>query len=66
MDECNLITLGLVQDLTLLFLQMVFSQDRHEDVLDLCLVQFEPDSAEYIRVTWSSSLTSCVDVGPLL
>lgn len=31
-------------------LKMVFSQDRHEDVLDLCLVQFEPDSAEYIRV----------------
>lgn len=31
-------------------LKMVFSQDRHEDVLDLCLVQFEPDSADYIRV----------------
>uniref|UniRef100_A0A3Q3G077 Mitochondrial ribosomal protein S22 n=1 Tax=Labrus bergylta TaxID=56723 RepID=A0A3Q3G077_9LABR len=31
-------------------LKMVFSQDRHEDVLDLCLVQFEPDSSEYIRV----------------
>ncbi|KAI3354519.1 hypothetical protein L3Q82_019026, partial [Scortum barcoo] len=31
-------------------LKMVFSQHRHEDVLDLCLVQFEPDSAEYIRV----------------
>lgn len=30
--------------------QMVFSQDRHEDVLDLCLVQFEPDSSEYIKV----------------
>ncbi|XP_010770755.1 28S ribosomal protein S22, mitochondrial-like [Notothenia coriiceps] len=29
---------------------MVFSQDRHEDVLDLCLVQFEPDSSEFIRV----------------
>lgn len=29
---------------------MVFSEDRHEDVLDLCLVQFEPDSSEYIRV----------------
>lgn len=29
---------------------MVFSQDRHEDVLDLCLVQFEPDSSDYIRV----------------
>ena len=32
--------------------QMVFTQDRHEDVLDLCLVQFEPDSSEYIRVRW--------------
>ncbi|XP_023280799.1 28S ribosomal protein S22, mitochondrial [Seriola lalandi dorsalis] len=31
-------------------LKMVFSQDRHADVLDLCLVQFEPDSSEYIRV----------------
>lgn len=31
-------------------LKLVFSQDRHEDVLDLCLVQFEPDSSEYIRV----------------
>ncbi|XP_029964431.1 small ribosomal subunit protein mS22 isoform X1 [Salarias fasciatus] len=31
-------------------LKMVFSQNRHEDVLDLCLVQFEPDSSEYIRV----------------
>ncbi|XP_070761336.1 small ribosomal subunit protein mS22 isoform X2 [Enoplosus armatus] len=31
-------------------LKMVFSQDRHEDVLDRCLVQFEPDSSEYIRV----------------
>ncbi|TKS81405.1 28S ribosomal protein S22, mitochondrial [Collichthys lucidus] len=31
-------------------LKMVFSQDRHEDVLDLCLVQFEPDSSEYIRI----------------
>lgn len=29
---------------------MVFSQDRHQDVLDLCLVQFEPDSADYINV----------------
>ncbi|XP_056297048.1 28S ribosomal protein S22, mitochondrial [Pseudoliparis swirei] len=31
-------------------LRMVFSQDRHEDVLDMCLVQFEPDSSDYIRV----------------
>ncbi|XP_058488995.1 28S ribosomal protein S22, mitochondrial [Solea solea] len=31
-------------------LKIVFSQDRHEDVLDLCLVQFDPDSSEFIRV----------------
>ncbi|XP_022048721.1 28S ribosomal protein S22, mitochondrial [Acanthochromis polyacanthus] len=31
-------------------LKLVYSQDRHEDVLDLCLVQFEPDSSEYIKV----------------
>ncbi|KAF0030678.1 hypothetical protein F2P81_017409 [Scophthalmus maximus] len=31
-------------------LKLVFSQDRHEDVLNLCLVQFEPDSAEYIKI----------------
>lgn len=31
-------------------LKMVFSQDRHEDVLNLCLVQFEPDSSDYIKV----------------
>ncbi|XP_021172537.2 28S ribosomal protein S22, mitochondrial isoform X2 [Fundulus heteroclitus] len=31
-------------------LKTVFSQDRHEDVLDLCLVQFDPDSSDYIRV----------------
>ncbi|KAG7268819.1 hypothetical protein CRUP_003703 [Coryphaenoides rupestris] len=28
----------------------VFSEDRHEDVLKLCLVQFEPDSPEYIKI----------------
>ncbi|CAL1571651.1 unnamed protein product [Knipowitschia caucasica] len=31
-------------------MKMVFSQDRHEDILNLCLVQFEPDSSHYIRV----------------
>ncbi|XP_030072725.1 small ribosomal subunit protein mS22 [Microcaecilia unicolor] len=31
-------------------LPIVFQQDRHEDVLNLCIIQFEPDSAEYIRV----------------
>ncbi|KAF7243289.1 28S ribosomal protein S22, mitochondrial [Varanus komodoensis] len=28
----------------------VFLQDRHEDLLDHCLVQFEPDSSDYIRL----------------
>ncbi|MBN3300644.1 RT22 protein, partial [Amia calva] len=31
-------------------MKVVFLQDRHEDILDLCLVQFEPDSSEYIKV----------------
>nr|XP_055051556.1 28S ribosomal protein S22, mitochondrial [Misgurnus anguillicaudatus] len=31
-------------------LKVVFEQDRHEDVLNYCVVQFEPDSAEFIRV----------------
>ncbi|XP_029629501.1 28S ribosomal protein S22, mitochondrial [Salmo trutta] len=31
-------------------LKVVFGQARHEDMLDLCQVQFEPDSSEYIRV----------------
>nr|XP_033815220.1 28S ribosomal protein S22, mitochondrial isoform X2 [Geotrypetes seraphini] len=31
-------------------LPIVFQQDRHEDVLNLCIIQFEPDSAEYIRI----------------
>ncbi|XP_072330662.1 small ribosomal subunit protein mS22 isoform X1 [Scyliorhinus torazame] len=31
-------------------LLVVFAQDRYEDILDLCLNQFEPDSADYIRV----------------
>ncbi|XP_058846369.1 small ribosomal subunit protein mS22-like isoform X2 [Acipenser ruthenus] len=31
-------------------LMVVFLQDRHEDILDLCLVQFEPDSPDYRRV----------------
>lgn len=30
---------------------MVFSQNRHKDVLDLCVVQFEPDSKDYIKVS---------------
>ncbi|KAL9971025.1 hypothetical protein ACROYT_G023502, partial [Oculina patagonica] len=31
-------------------LKTVFQQNRHEDILDLACVQFEPDSADYIRV----------------
>ncbi|XP_029571553.1 28S ribosomal protein S22, mitochondrial [Salmo trutta] len=38
-------------------LKMVFGQDRHEDVLDRCQVQFEPDSSEYIRVTLLNRLS---------
>ncbi|XP_070800970.1 small ribosomal subunit protein mS22 isoform X2 [Pituophis catenifer annectens] len=28
----------------------MFLQDRHEEFLDRCLLQFDPDSAEYIRI----------------
>ncbi|KAM6326701.1 small ribosomal subunit protein mS22 [Podargus strigoides] len=28
----------------------VFQQDRHEDILNRCIAQFEPDSPDYIRV----------------
>ncbi|KAM3932615.1 small ribosomal subunit protein mS22 isoform 2-T2 [Leptodactylus fuscus] len=31
-------------------LKLMFQQDRHEEVLNRCLVQFEPDAAEYIKV----------------
>lgn len=31
--------------------QTVFQQDRHEDILNMCIAQFEPDSADYIRVS---------------
>ncbi|XP_013361714.1 PREDICTED: 28S ribosomal protein S22, mitochondrial isoform X2 [Chinchilla lanigera] len=31
-------------------LKNMYSQDRHADVLNLCIAQFEPDSAEYIKV----------------
>ncbi|XP_060098152.1 small ribosomal subunit protein mS22 [Heteronotia binoei] len=31
-------------------LMTVFHQDRHEELLNLCLLQFEPDSSDYIRV----------------
>ncbi|XP_051874278.1 28S ribosomal protein S22, mitochondrial [Pristis pectinata] len=31
-------------------LMVVFAQDHLEDILDLCIVQFEPNSADYIRV----------------
>ncbi|KFQ22551.1 hypothetical protein N332_09378, partial [Mesitornis unicolor] len=29
----------------------VFQQDRHEDILNMCIAQFEPDSPDYIRVS---------------
>ncbi|XP_070609378.1 small ribosomal subunit protein mS22 [Erythrolamprus reginae] len=28
----------------------IFLQDRHEEFLDRCLLQFDPDSADYIRI----------------
>ncbi|MEE6500713.1 hypothetical protein FKM82_003895 [Ascaphus truei] len=31
-------------------MQIMFQQDRHEEFLTRCLTQFEPDSAEYIRM----------------
>ncbi|XP_019359217.1 PREDICTED: 28S ribosomal protein S22, mitochondrial isoform X2 [Gavialis gangeticus] len=31
-------------------LVQVLRQDRHEDALNLCIAQFEPDSADYIRI----------------
>ncbi|KAM6160562.1 small ribosomal subunit protein mS22 [Erethizon dorsatum] len=31
-------------------LKTMYSQDRHADVLNLCIAQFEPDSPEYIKV----------------
>ncbi|KAM9315812.1 small ribosomal subunit protein mS22 [Gastrophryne carolinensis] len=31
-------------------MQLLFQQDRHEELLNRCIVQFEPDSAEYIQV----------------
>uniref|UniRef100_A0A8C5QD74 Mitochondrial ribosomal protein S22 n=1 Tax=Leptobrachium leishanense TaxID=445787 RepID=A0A8C5QD74_9ANUR len=31
-------------------MQAMFQQDRHEELLNRCLTQFDPDSAEYIRV----------------
>ncbi|XP_006900411.1 PREDICTED: 28S ribosomal protein S22, mitochondrial-like [Elephantulus edwardii] len=31
-------------------LKTMYRQDRHADVLNLCVAQFEPDSAEYIKV----------------
>uniref|UniRef100_A0A8C6QNK2 Mitochondrial ribosomal protein S22 n=1 Tax=Nannospalax galili TaxID=1026970 RepID=A0A8C6QNK2_NANGA len=31
-------------------LRTMYSQDRHADVLNLCIAQFEPDSTDYIKV----------------
>ena len=41
--RCTLTAMGL-------FLQVVFEQMRHVDVLDLVSLQCEPDSPDYIRV----------------
>lgn len=38
-------------------MQVVFEQDRHEDVLNQCVVQFEPDSAEFKNVSFFVLLT---------
>ncbi|XP_069583918.1 small ribosomal subunit protein mS22 [Ranitomeya imitator] len=31
-------------------MKLLFQQDRHEELLNRCLVQFEPDAADYIRI----------------
>ncbi|XP_073530533.1 small ribosomal subunit protein mS22 [Phyllobates terribilis] len=31
-------------------IKLLFQQDRHEELLNRCLVQFEPDAADYIRI----------------
>lgn len=36
--------------------QTVFSEDHHEHVLNLCLAQFEPDSADYIKVLYGTKM----------
>ncbi|XP_020035764.2 small ribosomal subunit protein mS22 isoform X2 [Castor canadensis] len=35
-------------------LKTMYSQDRHADVLNLCVAQFEPDSTEYIKVHYQT------------
>jgi len=32
--------------------QVAFDQDKHEDVLNHCVAQFEPDSAEFKNVSF--------------
>ncbi|XP_075057774.1 small ribosomal subunit protein mS22 [Mixophyes fleayi] len=31
-------------------MKRIFKEDRHEELLNRCIVQFEPDSAEYIKI----------------
>lgn len=33
-------------------MQVAFEQDKHEDVLNQCVAQFEPDSAEFKNVSF--------------
>ncbi|KFQ43446.1 hypothetical protein N333_05308, partial [Nestor notabilis] len=40
----------------------VFQQDRHEDVLNMCIAQFEPDSADYIRCKKASGVQSTLSL----
>lgn len=50
LDSWNGVIQNLVLKFALLF-QTVFQQDRHEDILNMCIAQFEPDSPDYIRVS---------------
>lgn len=50
LDSWNGVIQSLVLKFALLF-QTVFQQDRHEDILNMCIAQFEPDSPDYIRVS---------------
>ncbi|KFO82111.1 hypothetical protein N303_03124, partial [Cuculus canorus] len=40
----------------------VFQQDRHEDLLNMCIAQFEPDSPDYIRVRSTERRLKTVEV----
>ncbi|KFV89906.1 hypothetical protein N327_10894, partial [Fulmarus glacialis] len=40
----------------------VFQQDRHEDILNRCIAQFEPDSPDYIRVRITFILNGWISI----